>query len=222
MKKLLMYFFILMLANSINAQHTGFYAGLNGALQLSLIFNSDDHDKGGELNYETTIKQAFGLDLGYKFNPKVGVQTGIIYSQQGQKYITTGNPNANYRTDLTYIKFPVLFSYHLRADKEISFFVQAGLQLSLLTEAKSSRLNVFGIYSPAYKDVKDYYSSLPIEVALGCGVQYSLRKFCINVLIRPDLSISDIEKTETKPGLRSPTNNFTLGLPQLGFHYFFN
>ena len=222
MKKLLMYFSLLMFANSINAQHSGFFAGLNGALQLSLIFNSDDHDLGGELNYETTITQAFGLDLGYKFNPKVGVQTGIIYSQQGQKYITTGNPNANYSTDLSYIKFPILLSYHFRSNKKISFFVQAGFQLSVLTEAKSSRLNVFGIYSAAYKDVKNYYSSLPIELAMGCGVQYSFRKLCINVLIRPDLSISDIEKTQTKPGLRSPTSNFTLGLPQLGFHYFIN
>jgi hypothetical protein len=221
MKKLLMYSFVLLLCSSLSAQHTGIYAGLNGAFQKSAISCSDDSDAGGQLDFENTYKQAFGFDLGYNFDPKIGIQTGVIYSQQGQKYITVGVPDAKYVTDLRYLKFPVLFCYHLRSDKKLSFLIQAGFQLSLLLEAKSSRENAFGFYTPKYVDVKDYYTSLPVELAMGIGLQYTFKKICMNLLIRPDYSISDIEKTEKKPGLIAPASNFTLGIPQLGFQYYF-
>lgn len=222
MKKLLIYFLSIMVSSSANAQHTGFYAGLNVALQKSSILCSSDKDLETQLDVEKTFNVAYGLDLGYKINPQIGFQTGVIYSQQGQKYLTKGNTNANYKTDLTYIKIPLLFCYHLMPDKKLSFIAQAGFQLSLLSEAKSSRDKVFLYYSSYYMDVKDFYSSIPIDLAMGFGLQYSLQNMCINLLIKSDYSISDIEKTEKKPGLRAPASNFTLGIPQLGFQYYFN
>jgi hypothetical protein len=210
-----------MLTYTAHAQQTGFYTGLHGAFQATWILNSDDSDKGGELNFENTYKQSFGLDLGYKFNSWIGVQTGVTYSKLGQDYSTSGNPNANYKTDLNYLKIPIQFTYTFRPDKKISFITIAGFHLGLLTEAKSSRMQGFGVYSPSYIDVKDYYSSSTIDLALGIGVQYNFRKLSINVSIQSDYSLSDIENADKKPGLRSPTSNFSIAIPQLGFYYFF-
>ncbi len=221
MKKLLMYFYVTLMAFSSQAQQVGFYSGLHGAFQATWILNSDDADKGGELNYENTYKQAFGMDLGYKFNSRIGLQSGINYSRQGQDYSTLGNPNANFKTSLNYLKIPVLFTYTLKPDKKLSFISLAGLQISVLSEAESSRMQVFGIYSSSLVDVKDYYSSSTIDFVLGLGIQYHFRKLSINLLIQSDYSLTDIENTDKKPGLRSPTSNLSLAIPQLGFQYFF-
>jgi len=221
MKKLLIYFLILQFTQQASTQNTGFYTGLNGALQNTWILNSDDFDQSGALEFAVTFKPAFGLDIGYSFKPNMALQTGIIYSEQGQNYETNGNTNANYETDLTYLKFPVLFCYHIKPENKLSLIAQGGLQLSLLSEAKSSRENVFGIYSPLYKDVKEYYSSSTIDAVLVFGLQYNLGKLNIQLLVKADYSLSDIEEAEKKVGLRNPSSNFTLAIPQLGFHYYF-
>lgn len=221
MKKLLMYLLILQFTQQASSQHTGFYAGLNGALQNTWILNSDDFDQSGALEFAVTLKPAFGLDIGYRFKPNMALQTGIIYSEQGQNYETKGNTNANYETDLTYLKFPVLFCYHIKPENKLSFIAQGGLQYSSLSEAKSSRDKVFGIYSPLYQDVKEYYSTTTIDAVLGFGLQYNLGKLNFHLLIKADYSLSDIEEAEKKVGLRNPSSNFTIAIPQLGFHYYF-
>lgn len=221
MKRLLIYVLVLISGNLLNAQHTGLYVGVNAAFQNTRIANSDDQNLGGELDFDNTFKSAFGFDLGYRFTTRTGIQTGLIYSQQGQNYSTNGNPIGNYKTELTYLKIPVLFCYRLRPEKKLSFLLQGGFQLSMLSEAKSSRKGVYGAYSPALVDVKSYYTSLPIELVVAVGLQYTMGKFCLNALIRPDYSLSDIEEIDQKPGLRGPTSNFTIGIPQLGIQYFF-
>lgn len=207
---------------TIKAQDTGWYAGINAAFQATLICNADDFDTGGELDFDPTYHYAAGFDLGYRFNGRYGIQSGFMFSRQGQNYITANNVHANYKTELSYYKIPLLFCYHLKPEKKLSLFVQGGLQLSLLSEAMSSRENVFFYYSAKLEDVKTYYSSYTIDFVLGLGLQYRLNNWKINVLIRPDYSLSDIEKTEEKPGLRGPASNLSLQLPQLGFQYFFN
>ncbi len=206
----------------ITAQDTGFYAGLQTAFQISLICNSNDFDTGGDLDFDGTYTYAAGVDLGYKFKPACGIQTGFIYSKQGQNYRTANNVHANYKTELSYYKIPVLFNYYIRPEKKWSFIAQAGLQLSLLSEAKSSRENVFNYYSANLKDVKSYYSSYSIDLVVGIGIQYSIKKLKLHLLLRPDYSLSDIEKSEAKPGLRGPSSNLSFQLPQFGIQYFIN
>ncbi|MBK8485921.1 MAG: PorT family protein [Saprospiraceae bacterium] len=221
MKHFILFNLALILTISVSAQKQKFYAGLNGAIQNTWIFCSTDFDEGGILDFETTFRTAFGLDLGYQFTPNYGLQTGILYSQQGQKYTTAGNTNANYTTDLSYLKIPVLFCYTHKPLGKLSFIAQAGFQFSLLTEALSSRDRSFLYYSPGYVDVKDSYASVPIEIVLAVGIQMNFENMNVSLLIRPDYSLTDIEKTEKKPGLRSPASNFTIAMPQLGFHYYF-
>lgn len=196
-----------------------FFIGANAALQSSWIFSSTDFDEGGLLNFESTIKQAYGLYTGYQFSSKFGLETGAIYSFQGQRYVTEGNSLANYKTDLKYLKIPLLLNYQTDPTKKFSIISQIGFQFSLLLNAESSRYQVFGPYSPKLEEVKDYYSAVPIDLVIGFGVQMNFKKYAIRLMIRPDYSLTDIEKTDKKPGLRSPSSNFTVALPQVGFHF---
>lgn len=222
MKKHILYFAFFSLCWTLNAQKTGLYAGLNGAFQFSLIANSNDFDTGGDLDFDGTPNYSFGLDLGYKFKPNIGFQTGFLYSKQGQNYITANIVHANYKTELIYYKIPFLFCYHIKPEKKFSWIARGGLQLSLLSEAMSSRKDVFRFYDPKLKDVRDFYSSYTIDFVLGFGLQYNWNKLSFNLMLQSDYSLSDIEKTENKPGLRSPSSNISVQIPQLGFHYYFN
>ncbi|HRG67245.1 MAG: PorT family protein [Saprospiraceae bacterium] len=219
MKNTFFFSFLIALLCHQNAVGQRFFIGANAALQSSWIFCSTDFDEGGLLDFESTIKQAFGIYTGYQFTPKFALESGAIYSFQGQHYVTEGNSLANYKTDLEYLKIPLLFNYQTDPSKKFSIISQIGFQFSLLLNAESSRYQVFGPYSPKLEDVKDFYSSLPIDLVLGFGVQMNFKNYAVRLLIRPDYSLTDIEKTDKKPGLRAPSSNFTFGLPQIGFHF---
>ncbi|MBK7357955.1 MAG: PorT family protein [Saprospiraceae bacterium] len=219
MKNTIIFTFLLGLCCTQNGIGQRFFIGANAALQSTWIFSSTDFDEGGLLNFESTIKSAYGFYTGYQLNAKFGMESGAIYSFQGQRYVTEGNSLANYKTNLEYLKIPLLFNYQTDPSKKFSIVSQIGFQFSVLLNAESSRAQVFGPYSPKLADVKDFYNSLPIELVLGLGVQMNFSKYAIRLLIRPDYSLTDIEKTDKKPGLRSPSSNFTFGLPQVGFHF---
>jgi hypothetical protein len=211
---------IVFFTGSLTAQHVGLYFGLNAAYQYTRILNSDDDAING-LSYENTLRYAYGVDLGYKFDTLMGIQTGFIYSEEGQQYLTKTIRGARYKTELSYYKIPVLFGYQLFLNPKFSILTQGGFQLSILKEAGSSRNKVYGEYNAVFTDVKDYYETLPIEAVLALGLQFHYKRLSLNLMLRTDYSLSDIEVTEKKPGLRPPTSNFTLAIPLLGFHYFF-
>ncbi|HEX5624503.1 MAG TPA: porin family protein [Saprospiraceae bacterium] len=219
MKNTIIFLLGLLPVTAAHAQKTYFAA--HGALQNTWIFCSDDSDAGGLLDYLPTYKPAFGLDFGYQFQPQLALQTGILYSLQGQRYETAGNVNARYRTNLEYLKFPLLLHFTASPERKLSFQAQAGFQLSWLTKAESSRLNVFGYYSPALVDVKSYYSTLPLDLVVGLGLQMKVRSYIVGLMLRMDYALTDIEKSDKKTGLRGPASNFTLSMPQLGVKYYF-
>lgn len=221
MKKLIILSLTLLISGASFTQQKKLYIGVTGALQNTWILCSTDFDEGGILDFKSTIKSAVGLDLGYQINPEISIQTGLIYSLQGQNYITAGNTNANFYTDLSYLKIPLLLCYYIRPESKVTIVTQVGFQMSLLATAQSSRLLIFGPYSPLYQDVKDSYSGSSLDAVVGFGIQYKLKQMNFSLLLRADYSLTDIEKTEKKPGLRSPASNFTWTIPQLGFHYYF-
>ncbi|MBK8954254.1 MAG: PorT family protein [Saprospiraceae bacterium] len=205
----------------LQSQNSNWFAGARVAYQNTWILNSDDFDQGGELDYVATFKPAIGLILGYKLNSKLNLQTGISYSLQGQNYETAGNEDADYETELNYLKIPLLLSFRPKPDSKIGWIVQGGLQISLLSDAKSSRENFFGIYSSVLKDAKNYYVSTGIEFVAGLGAEYQTGSHAFRFMLQADYGLSDIEKTEKKPGLRSVSSNATIALPMLSYLYAF-
>lgn len=205
----------------LQGQSSNWYAGAHAAFQNSWIFNSDDSDEGGELDLTPTFHPSFGLDLGYRVHPNFALEVGLIYSSQGQKYETAGNEDADYKTDLKYFKIPILLNFRSKPDAPMGLLLQGGFQLGFLTEANSSRENVFGYYSSFYKDVKDFYESTSIDIVLGIGTEFKKGSHAFRFVIRADYSLTDIEVTEKKPGLRGVSSNATVALPMLTYLYSF-
>lgn len=211
---------LLALCVRTDAQSPGFFGGLNLGIQNSWIFNKNDFDEGGQLDFEATFKPAIGINLGYGFNSSSSIVSGLIYSQQGQKYITANLDNADYHTDLSYLKIPLLYQLNAGGQRRVNFLLQTGFQASVLMSARSSRNQVFGFYSPDEQDVKDNYAPFVVEFVLGLGLQVNFDKWAIQALIRPDYSLTDIEKTGEKSSSRDLSQNLTVGIPQIGVNYY--
>ncbi|MBK7879547.1 MAG: porin family protein [Saprospiraceae bacterium] len=219
------YFLLLFAVTILNpalAQRSGLFMGVQLGIQNSWIFNKNDFDAGGVLDFKATFKPSFGLNVGYNLSKNLGFQSGIIFSQQGQKYITDGNSLADYKTDLNYLKFPLLLKWNSDPEKIVSFLLHAGVQICLLQSANSSRTGGFGYYSPNLTDVKDLYSSSPFELVLGFGAMVNLGKLNISALLRPEYSLTDIEKVDLKSSSRDIARNFVFSIPQLSLNYSLN
>ncbi|MDQ3141535.1 MAG: PorT family protein [Bacteroidota bacterium] len=223
MKNLINTFILMFFVSTIFAQKGKFYIGINACMQNTWIMNSEDYDRGGELDFTTTFYPAFGLNLGYNLSDKMGLQSGVIYSFQGQNYITAGNTHADYSTDLTYIKIPLVVTYLGNVQKNVSFLGQVGVQLSLNQKATSSRNQAFGIYGGTdLVDVKNKYSPYTVDIILGSGINVNLSKSLdLQALIRIDYSLTDIEDIDVKPSSRPQSSSLTLGLPQINLLYTF-
>ena len=212
-------FFATCILNAVVAQRSGLFMGVQLGFQNSWIFNKNDFDAGGGLDFKATFKPAFGVNVGYNLSKNLGIQSGIIFSQQGQKYITDGNSLADYKTDLNYLKFPLLLKWNSDPEKIVSFLLHAGFQISLLQSANSSRTGGYGYYSPNLTDVKDLYSSNPFELVIGLGAMVNLGKLNITALLKPEYSLTDIEKVDLKSSSRDIARNFVFSIPQISLNY---
>ncbi len=208
---------VFQIAGQFFAQNNGLYVGANASFQSCRIFCSTDADAGGILQQRFTARTAFGLDLAYVFHSRYTLQSGIIYSNQGQLYGTAGNENAKYKTTLDYFKIPLLLGWRSSSESRFGIYVQGGFQLSLLNKAESSRDRVFYYYNPDTKDVKDYYNSTNVDAVIAAGLDVMFHESHLRILVRADVSLNDIEVTDKKPGLRAPAGNMTIAIPQLSY-----
>ncbi len=222
MKKISILLTFLLACFRSEAQSPGFFGGINFGLQNSWIFNKNDFDEGGQLDFEATYRPAFGINLAYGFSASSSLVSGLIYSLQGQKYVTANVDNADFYTDLSYLKIPLLYQLTAGGDRKVNFLLQTGFQASFLLSAQSTRNQAFGFYTPDEIDVKDRYAPFVMDFVLGLGLQVNFDKWAIQVLFRPDYSLTDIEKTGEKSSSRALTQNLTVGIPQVGVNYYLN
>lgn len=211
---------LFVLTSGLNvAQTHQFFIGPHFAFQKTKIVCTTDAEADGRLVFRNTFKPAFGFDFGIQFNPEFKLVSGLNYSYQGQEYGTSGNDIARYKTELDYLRIPILADYTFIRQSAFSFFGQAGFQLSILAKAKSSRDQTFYYYSPLFLDVKSSYETVNYDLVLGAGAEYSFNRSALQILLRFDYSLSDIEKTEKKIELRAPASNLILALPKIAYHY---
>lgn len=195
-----------------------------GAGQNTWMFNKDDSDEGESLDYQPTFGAAFGVKAGYFFNESIGIESGFIFSQQGQNYkhqIETRSGKETYFSgrSLTYYKIPLLLHFRSQPSETAYFTATLGPQISLLGDFSQTADE--GFFQNAWGEKKDY-SSTTMDVVLGFGPGFSLsRNIKLDVQFRFDYSFSDAEdKDEGWSDDRASTNNVTGGL-QLGFTYGF-
>ena len=189
----------------------GLEIGLDVMPQTYWIMNSTDFDLGSTLDHKASFGVAYGVHVGLNFTNTMGLQTGFLYSAQGQKYKWT---NGDYSQELTYIKVPLLLKFNGNPDNGAYFIGMIGPQLSLLTkiEQKGTFPN-----SVSFPTVKDAYKKADIGGVLGFGMGINLSDdLKLGIMLRFDGSLGDIENKDDSSWNFTPnrenSSNVTGGL----------
>ena len=128
-----------------------------GGMQSTQIDNAQESYYGysslESVNLVETDRPMFGVDYIYNFHNYFGLQTGLSYSMQGQKYSgfivhdandpTGHNPadsNVNYTSQvlLNYVKIPFLFRFNSGKDETsiVDVSIYAGFQVAILADVQ--------------------------------------------------------------------------------------
>ncbi|MCZ2355076.1 MAG: PorT family protein [Bacteroidia bacterium] len=203
------------------------YFGLRGYPQYSSILNKQDSDAGSELDYDLTIGWGAGGAIGINFTNSFGIETGIYYANQGQKYkgaFKVGNMDTTFNSHKSFstLKIPLFFKLNTNPDGFPMFTLYAGPQYSMITNA-NYKVNgaETGVSIPNQPNVsfKDLYKKGTIEIAGGLGLDYWFAEnMYISTHLRGEYSLEDIEDEQFKPANRSVASNLTVGfVVGLGF-----
>lgn len=212
-------------AFSINSfAQKGAFIGFSIMPQSAWILNNDDFDSG-DFDFGIPFSVAFSFDAGYIFNESIGIQTGMLYSPQGQKYVDSDkNDLAEIKNN--YLKIPLLFRLRSGGQK-VAFLFNAGPQFGFLVGSSISS-SVGDTGPPFGTDTRLYYESFEISAALGLGTSIAIgTNLQLDLMLKLDYGLSEIESSLGKAVLydydndgRSSSNNALIGL-NIGIKYMF-
>lgn len=202
----------------------GLEVGVRIIPQSVWIINDDDAARGDGLDYTRTWGMAYGVQAGYNFLDFLGLQTGLLVSSQGQKYVHDGS--AGFETSqvkLNYLKIPILLKVNSSPDAGAQFVATAGVQMGILTNAKyytdDEEVNITGLLG---NDIsyKDLFSSGDLAAVFSLGARFRVSdSFNLGLSFRGDYSLSDIENKEFQiagikyyPEDRAKSANLTGGI----------
>lgn len=198
----------------------GLEVGVRIIPQSVWIINDDDAARGDGLDYTRTWGMAYGVQAGYNFLDFLGVQTGLLYSGQGQKYVGDGSSGfEKWHTKLNYLKIPILLKVNSNPDAGAHFVVTAGVQYGILTGA-SYTINEDEIDThPLGYSIKEAFANdLAAVFSLGARFRVS-DNFNLGLSFRGDYSLTDIQNRDLMVGNepvyaddRAPSANLTGGI----------
>lgn len=228
MKKLLLVALVALGINQVSAQK-GLELGVYAQPQNTWILNQEDLDKGAELDYQTTIKTAYGVNVGFNFTNTLGIRSGLMLSTQGQKYKGEGvGYSFTSEQKLSYIKVPVLLKFNSNPSAKTSFLFNIGPEFGVLSKAQSTSDGTYlGANIKTDNDNTNAYNNLDIAAVMGLGLQANLgHNLNLNFMFRFSYSIMDIENKDAKNSVggayyapdRTKANNLIAGF-QLGLNY---
>lgn len=231
MRKLTLVFLACIFAGSLQAQQ-GLSIGVNVTPMSTWILNGDDFDAGAELNFRSTFGFSAGLNLGYNFTDRLGLVSGVLYSSEGQNYITdidgrTEEEQNRFSRELTYIRVPVLFKYNSEITDRTSFLLRVGPYFGFLSSAQVTQdINApvdleeqaYETQNISYADPSDLFltsttgsifNGFDLGVALELGSQINLSEnMQLYFLFRLAGSVGSIENSEVIQDLKANNNNF--------------
>jgi len=140
MRKLTL-FAALLFSSTLSFAQKGLEVGVEFTPAVTFILNDDDFAEGDNLNFRGTFGFNTGLSLGYNFNDGIGIASGILFSRQGQNYITdyAGVAKANqdvFARQLGYIRVPVLLKFNGDPAASSSSYFRIGPHFDFLRSAK--------------------------------------------------------------------------------------
>lgn len=200
--------------NTAKAQK-GFYAGVQGTSQISIMFNESDIEKPGA-DYRSKIGTSFGVNGGYNFSRHMGIGTEVTYATIKQRYVDN---TVSYSQKFNYLKVPVLFTYNTNPERTLMFTAKAGPQLGILLNSR-----ITGASDPALNgNAKARYEKLTFGAMAGAGVRIRLAdKMYFDAGLHVDGTISNTEDKDYKGYVwnRGKSHDLNAGL-DVGIKYFF-
>ncbi len=165
-------FLAIALLSSALAQE-GSYITLSGVGQITKLNNADDYARRtAKLKPEDTYNPAFSLRYTYIYKPNYGLETGIIYSKQGQRYSGTFRDSSmlNYESNVSmdYLRIPLKFQFSSSLDadiKNVFLSISTGFSIDILMNVQTNTEPGFNTNEQSinYKDL--YQSVSPSFVA---------------------------------------------------------
>jgi len=194
----------------------GLYVGVQGAPQLSVMFNEDDVTAPGT-DYKSKFSYTFGVNAGYNFTKRMGIGTEVMYSTVRQRFEKQGG---SYDQHLSYLKIPVLFTYNSHPDARLVFTAKAGPQVSLLMNSAIKNADNASMNG----DNKSRYKDIVFGATAGAGVRFRLTgNMHLTTGLRFDGSFGSIEDgAYNGPNKgRARTYDLNSGV-EVGVKYFLN
>ena len=175
-----------------------------GAMQISTIANSSDFYIKG-LNFKNVIRSAYGVGLLYNPIDMLGIETGLKYSNQGQKYTghidfdanTQDSINLDFTSEckLTYFQIPLLLRFNSTLEQDKVYMnISTGFQFDFLTAA-SMKVNPLPPDSLNLgSNVKKYFKSFNASFVASAGLNIQLaEKFFVYMGLQMSKTLGDIE-----------------------------
>jgi hypothetical protein len=184
-------------------------------------------------NYELepTWGRATGIQVRMDWRKKIAIQSGLLISQQGQKYSynvadkdSLGNPITKYlytrRFDLSYYKVPLTF--HLKIPISSSFHAEvfSGPQFAFMQNA----VYLLDADTIVRKNMsfQETFEPMDWQWINGLGIVGSpTPHFYFFISARMDISMLDADNRKFKSSLWVPSKNFTAGI-SFGLRYQIN
>jgi hypothetical protein len=202
-------FFSVAFLSFANAQQ-GFQVSLWGGPQFVALVNVDDYinsaGQGIKLNRLPTYRFGGGVDAIYNFANNYGVQSGIYYSQQGQKYdgfVDKLNGTFTSHIYMNYIRVPLMFRFNsdFDDDNRMNLSIFGGMQLGFLRDVQEVVTNPASPDTVLARmpnfDFKQLYKNT--DFGLGMGAQFNIRitsRVSTMLGLRYDRSFSTIENKD--------------------------
>lgn len=239
----------------------GLHIGVLGSFNSTWIINQNNYGtladfnepivRQSEMDYLFTWGGNLGVELGYNFTKRWGIQIEPSFSWAGQKYdddflgpvclSCVVNPpayrvpetryvNVKRTVRLNYVQLPIYLKFQTRLDDRTNFFVMLGPQIGFRTAATEEVKVNFEEYDVYRFTADQKFQKIDAGIAFNFGLDvYPTEWLYISVGLPTYFGITDIngdilKKLEwySKNDLNYvKSRNFRVGL-QLGAHYFFN
>lgn len=184
--------------------------------QFSAMQNEEDNDLE-EYDRQTTIHEAFGIGAGYNFTRRAGLELGVLYSLQGQKYTLDGE---ELKQKMNYIKLPLTFNYTFNPNDKVLVIGKLGPQVSILSASKLKDADGKTLIG----NTKAFFNDVTFGGVAGISTQFRLGKqWHFTTGLRYDIDFTNAEN-KNHPDYttgRKKTQNMTGGV-ELGLKYTFN
>jgi len=142
--------------------------GVQGGSQMCFLRGKDI-----QTERKPTLGYQFGTVWESKINDKFSLESGLMFSKQGQHFVDNYDPNIEnpsipLEIDLTYLKIPFVLKYNFWKKEDAKLTVFAGMGISSLFNANSTfRL-------PYNYNLINYYFYYPLlDYSSLAGMQYS-------------------------------------------------